>query len=90
METRLILAVPLSNEQAQATKHLMDTPGTCSCGRILKPMDGKFVLGQINSVYSTVADAKNTLVVCIYCEHCFKKINGMFLDLKNSFLKGVQ
>lgn len=87
METRLILAVPLSNEQAQVTKHLMDTIGTCACGRILKRMDPRFVLGQINSVYSAVQDAKNTLVICIYCQDCFLKINGMFKELKNSFLK---
>lgn len=86
METRLILAVPLSNEQAQTTKYLMDTPGSCACGRSLKPLDRKFVLGQINSVYSAMQDAKNTLVICIYCEDCFHKINNLFKVIKNSFL----
>lgn len=87
METRLILAVPLSKEAAQATKHLMDIPGTCTCGRILKTMDPKFVLGQINSEYASINDAKNTLVIAVYCESCFHKINKIFLDLRNSFLR---
>lgn len=87
METRLILAVPLSSEQAQVTKHLMDIKGTCACGRILKGLDPKFVLGQINSTYAGVPDAKNTLVIAVYCHSCFLKINGLFKDLKNSFLR---
>lgn len=87
METRLILAVPLSNEQAQATKHLMDAPGTCACGRILKRMDPKFVLGQINSIYASVRDAQNMLVIAIYCEECFHKINNLFISIKNCLLK---
>lgn len=85
--TRLILAVPLSNEQAQTTKYLMDAPGECACGKTLKPLDGKFVLGQINSVYSALHDAKNTLVICVYCKDCFHIINNVFTSIKGSFLR---
>lgn len=81
-----MLAVPLSNEQTQVTTHLMDSTGTCACGRILRRLSPKFVLGQINSAYAAVHDAKNTLVICIYCEFCFKKMNDMFMSLRNSFL----
>lgn len=86
--TRLILAVPLSMEQQRTTTHLMDSVGECVCGRLLRKLDPKFVLGQINSAYAAVRDAQNTLVIVIYCKSCFLRINDMFTSLKNSATSG--
>lgn len=85
MNTRLMLGTPLSREQEMVTKHLMDSPGLCACGRTLKVFDPKFVLGQINSFYAPVKDAQNTLIIAIYCSDCFVRINSLFHKLRNSY-----
>lgn len=84
---RLRVVAPLSNEQTMSTKFLMDNEGVCACGKMMEARDPKFVLGQINTGYFPVEEAKNTLVICVYCESCFRIINNLFQSLKNSALK---
>lgn len=86
-EQRLRVVVPLSQEQMMTTKFLMDNAGQCSCGKMMKARDPKFVIGQINTDYFPVNEARNTVVICVYCKDCFYIINNLFQSIKNSYLR---
>jgi hypothetical protein len=79
---RLVLKVPLAQDQKQAVKYLMDAEGLCVCGRFLKPTDGKFCLGQVNTHYFPDPKGKNLLIVAAYCFACANRINDVLKSLR--------
>lgn len=79
---RLICKVPLSSEQPQAIKYLMDSEGLCTCGRFLKSTDAKLCLAQVNTAYFADPKGRNLLLIAAYCFDCAQKINNTLMYIR--------
>ena len=73
---RLALDIPLPIDLRQAAVDLFDSDGTCICGRILKPLDGRLFL-------CSVVPNKNISKLAAYCLNCARVINHALLMCKS-------
>lgn len=81
---RLIIKVPLAEDQKKVLNYLINAEGLCTCGRPLKSTDAKFILCVANSSYARDDNAKDTLVMGAYCYGCSAAINQGLKALKGS------
>lgn len=65
---RLAYKIHMSAEVLHATTALLNSEGTCSCGRVLRKLDAKFIL--ISAAPSAVA-----MAIAAYCHECSQMIN---------------
>jgi hypothetical protein len=65
---RLAYLINLSPEISQAANELLAREGLCTCGRVLRSLDPKFIL-------SSYAPSKSKCVIAAYCTPCSVTIN---------------
>lgn len=84
---RLIIPVPLIDDQIKASKFLMTMAGLCTCGRLLHATDAKFILGNIGPSDSPDPKRRNVLLMAAYCYDCFSRINASMKSCKAAAYK---
>lgn len=67
-------------EQQHTVDDLWRTDGHCVCGRPILSAHPKLCLAQVNSSWSPLVMARNTLAIGLYCGRCSDIIN---MTLKN-------
>jgi len=82
MISRLWRLVSLSFSQQREVEALWTADGLCVCGRPIRRMDAKMCLAQVNSSWSSLEAARNTLAIGIYCAVCADRINVCLKTLK--------
>lgn len=80
---RLAVKIPIPLVAKQVADHLMDSEGTCTCGRIMRKLDAKLVM-------MTAVPSKNALLAAAYCLPCSGIINRALASLKSVVYTGVQ
>lgn len=81
MISRLWRLVTMSMEQQRTVEALYTADGHCVCGRVIRRMDDKTCLAQINTSWCKLEAARNTLAIGIYCAWCANKINLLLKSL---------
>jgi hypothetical protein len=76
---RLVTKCDLPVEVAKAVLYLMHGDGTCTCGRYLASLDGKFILCNVG--------ISRPMVLAAYCYDCFTKINNTMKRCQNAAYK---
>lgn len=82
MLSRLWRLVSLSLEQKRTVDSLWQSDGTCVCGAGIRAEDDKICLAQVNTSWTVLKGAQNTLAIGIYCSKCASLINMCLKNLK--------
>ena len=72
----------LSLAQKHDVDNLWLSDGVCVCGNPIKHDDAKMALAQVNTSWSPLPGARNTIAVGIYCGPCADKINVALRNLR--------
>lgn len=80
---RLAVKIPLPSEARQIANHLIDSEGTCRCGRVLRKLDAKLVL-------MTAVPSQSTLLAAAYCIMCSRTINQTLFNLSQAVYTGAE
>jgi hypothetical protein len=74
---RLAYKIHMPAELQQLSMQMLDQEGFCHCGRLIRRLDGKFMLAAI-------VPSKETTILAAYCQPCSQIINACLHNLRKA------
>lgn len=72
---RLAFKIQNPRELQQLGNHMLDMEGFCQCGRLIKRLEGKFLL-------AAVMPSKAMTTLAAYCQPCSQTIQATLVSLR--------
>lgn len=79
---RLLRLEAASQAQLRTIKDMLDSEGTCACGREMSRVAAKFIFCNAVSQHPTRPDLYGSIILSAYCYSCATEINGLLKKLK--------
>jgi hypothetical protein len=80
---RLAVKISLPIVVQQICNSIIDSEGTCTCGRVMRRLDAKLVM-------MTAVPSQGQMVAAAYCLPCSTVINNALRGLRNVTYTGVE